>query len=230
MANLKVDETPILDKKGKAQSYPVGTIVMRAISTVPAGWLVCDGSVLNFSDYPALAAHLGAVYGGNGTTTFGLPKLCGQSDVRMPFSTIVTEATYPSSFGHTHDTSVTPNNVSGTIAHQHNNSRISTNNEVANHNHTNNAGYGGLSSAGPTQLRASSTNNTQYLNNVHTHGANLADSGTSNYAFDHGHNVGVHYNENVSHNHTVTRNTSNSTSGSNATIPLSVQLYFLIKT
>lgn len=40
----------------------------------PAGWLLCDGRVLNITDYPDLAAYLGTTYGGNGVTTFGLPN------------------------------------------------------------------------------------------------------------------------------------------------------------
>jgi microcystin-dependent protein len=41
------------------------------------GWLLCDGRVLDISDYPALGALLGSRYGGNGTTSFGLPDLRG---------------------------------------------------------------------------------------------------------------------------------------------------------
>lgn len=37
-------------------------------------WLECDGSVYNFSDFPDLAAFLVGTFGGNGTTTFGVPN------------------------------------------------------------------------------------------------------------------------------------------------------------
>jgi microcystin-dependent protein len=42
--------------------------------TVPP-WLICDGSVYNISAYPFLGAQLGATFGGNGSTTFGVPDL-----------------------------------------------------------------------------------------------------------------------------------------------------------
>lgn len=229
MANLKVDSTPVLDKEGKAQSYPVGTIIMRVVSTAPDGWLICDGSVKNHADYPELAYHLGSTYGGNGSTTFGLPTLCGQADVRMPFSTITSEASYPSSFGHTHNTTVSPSSVTGNFSHSHTNNTIGTAGETANHGHNNNSGWAGLSNAQGFSTRASSTNTTQYLNQDHSHGVNIGDSGTSGYGDYHSHSVDGHTTENVAHTHTVTRGSSNTASASNATFPASKQLYFLIK-
>lgn len=41
------------------------------------GWMVCDGSALNASQYPELYAVLGNLYGGSGGT-FNLPDLRGQ--------------------------------------------------------------------------------------------------------------------------------------------------------
>lgn len=55
-----------------------GEIKMFAGIMVPTNWKLCDGSVLNVSDFPALYSLLGNTYGGNGTTTFGLPDLRGR--------------------------------------------------------------------------------------------------------------------------------------------------------
>ena len=44
---------------------------MNACTVKP--YLVKDGSLHNYSDYPALAAMLGSTFGGNGITTFGVP-------------------------------------------------------------------------------------------------------------------------------------------------------------
>ena len=41
-------------------------------------YLLCDGSVYNFSTYPALAVQSGSNFGGNGITTFGVPDLRGR--------------------------------------------------------------------------------------------------------------------------------------------------------
>lgn len=60
------------------------------ISAIPAWVTACtvkpylyaDGTISNFSDFPYLGARLGATFGGNGSTTFGVPDLRG----RMPLA------------------------------------------------------------------------------------------------------------------------------------------------
>ena len=59
---------------------PVGTILMWAgasdFDAVPDGYLLCDGSAVSRTSYPALFAVLGETFGsGNGSTTFSLPDL-----------------------------------------------------------------------------------------------------------------------------------------------------------
>ncbi|MFK7908594.1 MAG: phage tail protein [Chitinophagales bacterium] len=43
------------------------------------GWLICNGQEIAIADYPALFEVIGAKYGGDGTSTFALPKLNGSS-------------------------------------------------------------------------------------------------------------------------------------------------------
>lgn len=50
--------------------------------TVPP-YLLCDGSIYNFSTYPYLGKRLGSAFGGNGITTFGVPDLRGR--VALPY-------------------------------------------------------------------------------------------------------------------------------------------------
>ena len=52
---------------------PIGFLGYLPYSAVPAGWLVCDGTVYNVADYPELAAKLGSTYGGDGAATFAVP-------------------------------------------------------------------------------------------------------------------------------------------------------------
>jgi len=44
----------------------------------PKGWALCNGQILAIQQNQALFALLGTTYGGNGTTTFGLPDLRGR--------------------------------------------------------------------------------------------------------------------------------------------------------
>jgi microcystin-dependent protein len=45
---------------------------------VPYGWAACNGQLLTVQQNSALFALLGAIYGGNGTSNFGLPDLRGR--------------------------------------------------------------------------------------------------------------------------------------------------------
>ena len=54
----------------------VGQLVLFASkSFVPAGTLACDGSTAPVAQWPELAELLGTTFGGDGTTTFGLPNI-----------------------------------------------------------------------------------------------------------------------------------------------------------
>ena len=55
---------------------PAGTMQMFAGNTIPAGWLLCDGSAVSRTDYAKLFSAIGTTYGeGDGSTTFALPNL-----------------------------------------------------------------------------------------------------------------------------------------------------------
>ena len=58
-----------------------GEIRIFAGNFIPVGWLLCNGSVLNTADYPALSSLIGAIYGGNGSSTFALPDLRGRLSI-----------------------------------------------------------------------------------------------------------------------------------------------------
>ncbi len=56
----------------------IGEIRWFPYSRTPNGWQPCDGTLLPISTNQALYAVLGTTYGGNGTTTFGVPDLRGR--------------------------------------------------------------------------------------------------------------------------------------------------------
>jgi len=59
----------------------IGNICVFGFDFAPYKWLPCQGQILSKAQYGALFALLGATYGGNGTTTFGLPNLQGRTAV-----------------------------------------------------------------------------------------------------------------------------------------------------
>lgn len=61
---------------------PVGTVFQFAASSVPTGWLDCDGSEVSRTTYAALFAVIGTTWGaGDTTTTFNIPDLRGRAPI-----------------------------------------------------------------------------------------------------------------------------------------------------
>jgi microcystin-dependent protein len=54
---------------------------MFAGNFAPKNWALCQGQVMTIASNTALFSILGTTYGGNGTTTFGLPDLRGRTIV-----------------------------------------------------------------------------------------------------------------------------------------------------
>ena len=79
---------------------PTGSVVDFAGSNPPTGYLVCDGSAIVRSDYPALFSIIGVIYGsGNGTTTFNLPDCRGRITVGSGTGTSLTQRILGTNFG-----------------------------------------------------------------------------------------------------------------------------------
>ena len=60
---------------------PVGTMIMWATNTPPAGYVLCDGTVYANTAYPDLSAVLGLTYGGVSGTSFAVPDMRGRVPV-----------------------------------------------------------------------------------------------------------------------------------------------------
>lgn len=56
----------------------IGYTTLFAGNFAPKNWANCQGQIINIASNTALFSILGTVYGGNGTTTFGLPNLSGR--------------------------------------------------------------------------------------------------------------------------------------------------------
>lgn len=64
--------------KGASNGMFPGAIAINPIETIADGWLECDGSAIDRSDYAELFAAIGTKYGsGNGVSTFNIPDYRG---------------------------------------------------------------------------------------------------------------------------------------------------------
>ena len=73
------DGTVVWKVKKIGSEVPAGTMQMFAGNTIPAGWLLCDGSAVSRTDYAKLFSAIGTTWGaGDGLTTFNLPNTIGR--------------------------------------------------------------------------------------------------------------------------------------------------------
>ena len=76
---VTIDPVEYVDSTKGIEDTPVGEIIRTIGNKTPKHYLMCDGSTHNIADYPYLAQYFkdtfGAinVFGGDGTTTFGVP-------------------------------------------------------------------------------------------------------------------------------------------------------------
>jgi len=90
----------------------LGTILPWPMNFAPAGWALCDGSLLPINQNQALFSLIGTTYGGNGINNFAVPNLCG----RMPIGAGNGPGLTPRVFGQTYgaeSAALTANNLPG---------------------------------------------------------------------------------------------------------------------
>ena len=153
------------------EGIPTATIVPWSSSSVPTGFLECNGANVSRTTYSALFAIVGTTYGsGDGSSTFGLPNL--QDNVAVGKSPSKALA----STGGANTSPVTPaGNISGSTA----NATLSTS-QLASHSHP--KGYerrspgnsGGPGSLFPTPVSTGSTGS----GSGHSHNMSANFSGT----------------------------------------------------
>lgn len=73
--------------------FPVGTVVAHTGTTVPTGWLFCDGAAVSRTGYPDLYNVISTTYGaGDGSTTFNVPDSSGDIIYAIPLATRITSS------------------------------------------------------------------------------------------------------------------------------------------
>lgn len=74
-----IDTPAVTLPEGPVLVIESGTVIALATTTVPTGYLECNGSAISRTVYASLYAKIGATYGsGDGSTTFNIPDLRGE--------------------------------------------------------------------------------------------------------------------------------------------------------
>jgi len=160
------------------EGIPTATIVPWSSSSVPSGFLECNGQAVSRSTYSALFAVVGTTYGaGDGSSTFAVPNLSDNVAIGRSNNKALA-----SSGGA--NTVTTTGNVAGSTA----NATLSTP-QLASHSH--NRGYANTPSAfkrnrpsahpyyGPTASPATSGNTGSGGGHSHNMSANFSGDATS---------------------------------------------------
>lgn len=205
---------------------PAGTVAAFAGGTVPAGWLLCDGSAVSRTTYARLYAALGGAsspYGqGNGSTTFNLPDLrqkfiagaqTGQSGYDLAATGGTASHVLTANEMPTHSHAGSSSASAG--GHDH-----STNTSTAgSHTHSGTSGAGGdAHTHSATSGSAGGHTHTAQSGGGHAHTATAASTSHDHVisittAGAHSHGVTVNNN---SHDHTISTRGTASTSHSHA--------------
>ena len=73
----------------------VGQVILTAGSTAPTGTIPANGQLLPIGSNAALFSLFGTRYGGNGTTTFGVPNLKKAAPIGLSYSICEFNSVFP---------------------------------------------------------------------------------------------------------------------------------------
>ncbi len=74
------DSTTVTIDSSSSSTIPPGTVIDFAGSSIPSGWLLCDGSFYGITAYPNLYAVIGTTYGA-ASLSFAVPDCRGRSSI-----------------------------------------------------------------------------------------------------------------------------------------------------
>jgi len=151
------------------EGIPTATIVPWTTSSVPTGFLECDGAAVSRSTYATLFGLVGTTYGaGNGSSTFNVPNLADNVAVGKSGNKAL------ASTGGANTVAVTATgNVGGSTA----NATLSTG-QLASHSHP-----GGVSQAGTTAPNP----------NPSVAKVNVTNTGSTGSGQGHSHNMSANF-------------------------------------
>ena len=156
------------------EAVPTGTIVPWTASSLPTGFLECNGQAVSRSTYSALFAIVGTTYGaGDGSSTFALPDL--QDNVAIGKSNNKALASTGGA-----NTVAATGNVGGSTANA-----TLTESQLGSHDHASplRSGHSNLARQGMSNIRIQYVTTTNTSNagdgNAHSHNMSATFTGTA---------------------------------------------------
>lgn len=140
-----------------ATVVPSGSVWDYGGSSIPSGWLLCDGSAVSRTTYSALFTAIGTAYGsGNGSTTFNVPDCRGRV-------TVGKDNMGGSSANRVTSTTMSPdgNTIGATGGTQ---THVLTGAQMASHTHTFND-----TTSGPSAIASIGGGSVSFASPTHTH-------------------------------------------------------------
>jgi microcystin-dependent protein len=90
----------------------IGQIMIVPYTFAPRNWAECDGQLLSIAQNQALFSLLGTNYGGDGSSTFGLPDLRGRFPMHLGTGPGLTQRNLAQKFG-TENNTLDANQIPG---------------------------------------------------------------------------------------------------------------------
>jgi hypothetical protein len=180
---------------GSLHSFPKdpgsSLLARGATATGTEEYIELDGSVYNISTFPDLGAFYGSTFGGNGTTTFGVPnwKDTGRFPRHRTNSVVVGTSQSNQNLAHNHTaSSSSSSSISGII----------TTTTAGFHNHggstgTHSHGLSNIPGSGSTSLQSFTVGPTSYCIGTNGGGVTQTDNATASISSDgdHSHTVNL---------------------------------------
>lgn len=174
LGNIPLTDDISAHVSGIPAGLPAGVIFPYAgpSTSIPSGYLLCDGSAVARSSYAALFTAIGTAYGaGNGSTTFNLPNFKGKVPVGVDTAQTEFDALGESGGAKTHTltTAEMPSHTHTGPSHTH---TMAHTHSTPNHTHTvtiSDPGHNHVGEAGGSFV---TTGNGDVLTNAGTGAAN----------------------------------------------------------
>ena len=236
---FKINSENIDSNVSENIAFPVGTVIAYASTTIPEGWLLCNGGSFSSTNYPELASILESTYQASSGTTYYLPNMINHfasSYTNNNSASIKSNSNFTNTHSHSVTGTGTQTTSNSDLSHTHfSNLSVTSASETHSHSvNTNRATAAGDYPPNTNTTRSSGSQSFSISDSTHRHNRNAtitSDSrtGTHNHPIDQGSAVPNVENGITSHAHTYSLSGSSGNISGTTNMPPHIKLYYIIK-